>query len=190
MIEQIPYSDLKKGTFLIASPEINSGLFFRSVVLLCEHSSIGSFGLITNKPLEVDLPEDLIPNLELTNTPIQVRAGGPTQPHQLIFLHSLGKQDHTHLEVCEGVYLGGDLDFLQEDSTSEDFSSILMYLGYSTWEGGALEQEFMQGAWFLQSASKKHIFETPPNVMWQTILREMGGKYKTLSMMPDNLELN
>ena len=178
------------GTFLIASPEFDSGLFFRSVVLLCEHSSIGSFGLIINKPLEVDVPEDLLPSIEGTDIVIQVRAGGPNQPHQLIFLHSLGRQDNTHLEICEEVYLGGDLDFLQEVATPVAPSSLLMCLGYSTWEGGALEQEFMQGAWFLHPASKKHVFETPPNVMWQTILREMGGKYKTLSIMPDDLELN
>ena len=36
----------------------------------------------------------------------------------------------------------------------------------------------------------KTIAFLPPDKMWQTLLREMGGKYKTLSMIPENLELN
>ena len=36
----------------------------------------------------------------------------------------------------------------------------------------------------------KHIFDIPPEKLWQTILREMGGKYATLSMIPEDLSLN
>ena len=56
----IPYSELKKGSFLVASPEIDDGIFFRSVVLLCDHSPVGSFGLIVNKPLEIEAPEEIL----------------------------------------------------------------------------------------------------------------------------------
>ena len=52
-MKSIPYLDLKKGTFLVASPDIKSGIFYRSVVLLCDHSAVGSFGLIINKPLDI-----------------------------------------------------------------------------------------------------------------------------------------
>lgn len=48
-MQRIPYAELKKGTFLIASPEVNEGIFFRSVVLLCDHSPLGSLGIIINK---------------------------------------------------------------------------------------------------------------------------------------------
>ena len=56
---------LGKGTFLIGSPEVERGLYSRSVLLLCEHNVTGSFGLIINKLLDVDFPEgsfDLIIN--------------------------------------------------------------------------------------------------------------------------------
>ena len=52
-MESIPYSHLEKGTFLIATPDIETGIFFRGVLLLCEHTTSGSFGIIINKNLEL-----------------------------------------------------------------------------------------------------------------------------------------
>jgi len=189
-MEHVPYSELKKGSLLVASPDIDSGLFFRSVVLLCDHSPVGSLGLIINKSLDFDLPEDLFDINELSEANVQIRAGGPNQPNQLMMLHSIETQDDSNLQVCDGVYLGGDLDFLQDAATLPNASPIVLFLGYGGWGAGFLEREFLSGAWFLQKASKKYIFETPVDKMWQTILRDMGGKYKTLSMIPEDLDLN
>jgi len=189
-MQRIPYSDLKKGTFLVASPEIYDGIFFRSVVLLCDHSPVGSFGIIINKSLEIEVPEEMLNMEELTNAHIALRAGGPNQPNQVMLLHSCEQESESNLPVCDGVYLGGDMECLQEMTSAAETPSILLCLGYSGWGAGLLEREFLSGAWFLHPASKEHVFETPPDKMWQTLLREMGGKYKTLSMIPENLELN
>ena len=59
-MENIPYSQIEKGTFMIATPDIEAGIFFRSVVLVCEHNPNGSFGLVINKSLDLDLPEEII----------------------------------------------------------------------------------------------------------------------------------
>ncbi|NGX54044.1 MAG: hypothetical protein K1000chlam4_00766, partial [Chlamydiae bacterium] len=44
---------------MISTPDVESGIFFRGVLLLCEHSPHGSFGIIINKPLELELPEEI-----------------------------------------------------------------------------------------------------------------------------------
>jgi len=188
---KVPYSELKKGTFLVASTDITSGIFFRSVVLLCDHSPVGSFGLIINKPLEMDTESDLLELGDLVDTDIQMRAGGPNQPNQIMLLQSAGNGGESCLEVSSGIFLNGDVDSLQidaEEGTSP--SSSLLFFGYGGWNAGALEREFLNGAWFLHPASSHHLFEIPPASLWQTLLREMGGKYETLSMMPENLDLN
>jgi len=190
-MHRIPYADLKRGTFLIASPEINEGLFFRSVVLLCDHSPVGSFGIVVNKPVDVDIPDDIMNLEELSGAKIDIRAGGPNQQSQIMLLHSVDQPSDSNLNVCPGVNLGGDLECLQEmDETKKTDLSLLLCLGYSGWGAGLLEREFLSGAWFVHPASSSHVFETPSHLLWQTILREMGGKYKTLSMMPEDLELN
>lgn len=172
-----PYSELKKGTFLIASPDIEEGIFYRSVVLLCDHSPVGSFGLIINKPVELDHSEE---------GHFEMRVGGPNQPNQMILLQNQGINGENSLEICEGIYLNGDAEINEE----ENIPSTLLCLGYSGWASGVLEREFLNGAWFLCAANSHHLFETPAECLWQTLLREMGGKYKTLSLLPENLDLN
>ena len=187
----VPYSELKKGTFLIASPNREEGIFFRSVVLLCDHSSVGSFGLIINKPLEVDQEQDLLELGDLSESNIYIRAGGPKDPHQMTFLQNLESDDHSNSsKMCKGVYLNGDIDTLNIESEVENPHPTLLCFGYGSWNAGILEKEFLNGAWFLHPAHSHHVFETPPELLWKTLLREMGGKYKTLSMIPEDLELN
>ncbi len=185
-----PYSQITKGSFLIASPAEDLGIYFRSVVLICEHSVDGSFGLIINKPLEVELPEDVLESKGLQNRNVQMRMGGPIQPTHMVLVHTSDRIPEQTLELCKGVYLGGDLQFLQELLTEQNGPSVLLCFGYCGWGAGQLEREFLSGEWFLHPASKHHIFETPPEKIWQNVLREMGGKYATLSMIPEDLSLN
>jgi putative transcriptional regulator len=185
-----PYAHLTKGSLLIASPDIDEGIYFRGVLLICEHSANGSFGLMINKTMEIELPEEIINIKELVNPRVQIRAGGPIQPNQMMLLHSSDLLPDQTLKICEGVYLGGDLQFLQEAVNDPNGPHIRLCFGYAGWTAGQLEREFLNGNWFLHPASAKHIFETPPEKMWQSILREMGGKYATLSMIPEDLSLN
>jgi putative transcriptional regulator len=189
-METIPYSHLEKGTFLIATPDVESGSFFRSVLLVCEHSANGSFGIVINKTLDLELPEEILSAEHLTNPRVGIRAGGPVQTNQMMLLHSSDKIPEQTIEICEGVYLGGDLQFLQEAIIDDNGPFIRLCFGYAGWQAGQLEREFLDGGWFLCPAAARHIFETPPEKLWQTLLREMGGKYATLSMIPEDLSLN
>ncbi|GAB4190281.1 MAG: YqgE/AlgH family protein [Simkaniaceae bacterium] len=190
MTKALPYSKLKRGTFLIASPEINEGVYFRSVILLCEHTVSGSFGLMIDKPMDIELPEELGALENWENSHIQLRTGGPMQPSQMMLLHDIPDIPEQTLQVCPGVFLGGDLQFLQKSLKEKNSAPMLLCFGYCGWGPGALEREFLDGAWYLHPAAKEHIFETPPEVLWRTILREMGGKYASLSMIPEDLSLN
>jgi putative transcriptional regulator len=189
-MEHLPYSQIQKGTFLIATPDIDSGFFFRGVILVCEHNPNGSFGLLINKSLNLELPEEIINLSHLVNPRIGIRAGGPVQTNQMMLLHSSENIQNQTLKICEGVYLGGDLQFLQEVITDQNGPYVHLCFGYAGWGTGQLEREFLDGHWFLHQASSSHIFAIPPEKLWQSLLREMGGKYATLSMIPEDLSLN
>lgn len=189
-MEAMPYAEIQKGTFLIATPEIDSGVFFRGVVLICEHNPSGSFGLVINKHLDLELPEEIINIQQLSNPHVGIRAGGPVQTNQMMLLHTSDNTPQQTLKICDEVFLGGDLQFLQEALTDERGPQIHLCFGYAGWGAGQLEREFLDGSWFLFPASKKFIFDIPPDKLWQTLLREMGGKYATLSMIPEDLSLN
>lgn len=189
-MEQIPYSQIQKGTFLIATPDIDSGLFFRSVILICEHTNNGSFGLVINKSLDLELPEEILSLNALNNPHIGIRAGGPVQTNQMMLLHNNNTIPGQTLEVCPGVFLGGDLQFLQDAISDDKGPDIFLCFGYAGWGAGQLEREFFDGSWYLHPASHNHIFQTIPEKLWQSILREMGGKFAALSMIPEDLSVN
>jgi putative transcriptional regulator len=189
-MENIPYSQIEKGTFLIASPEIEMGLFFRGVVLICEHNPNGSFGLVINKVLDLELPQEII-NMENTSNPhVSIRAGGPMQTNQMMLLHSSQSIPNQTLKICGGVFLGGDLQFLQDAINDEEGPRMHLCFGYAGWGAGQLEREFLDGNWYLWPANQQHIFDIPADKLWPTLLREMGGRYASLSMIPEDLSLN
>lgn len=190
MIDPIAHSQIRKGIFAIASPDIDSGFFFRGVILICEHNPQSSFGLLINQPLKFDLPEEILDINQLANPHIGIRAGGPVQPNQMMLLHTSNLVEHQALNVCNGVYLGGDLQFLQDAVLDPKGPNIRLCFGYTGWGGGHLEREFLDGHWFIYPATAEHIFDVPPEKLWQTLLREMGGKYASLSMIPEDLSLN
>lgn len=186
----IPSTQIQKGTFLIASPAIESGLFFRGVILICEHNPSGSFGILINKSLDLELPEEIMNLGEIANPHISIRAGGPVQTNQMMLLHSHKEHQDQALSICEGVYLGGDLQFLQEMMADENGPHIHLCFGYAGWTPGQLEREFLDGSWFIHQANQHYLFEVPPEKLWRTLLRDMGGKYAPLSMIPDDLTVN
>ena len=189
-MESTPYSQIQKGTLLIATPDIDMGIFFRGVVLVCEHNPNGSFGLVINKSLDLELPEEIINIHNLANPHVGIRAGGPVQTNQMMLLHTSDQIPHQTLQICEGVYLGGDLQFLQESITDENGPQIHLCFGYAGWGAGQLEREFLDGSWFIFPATERHIFQISAEKVWQTLLREMGGKYAPLSMIPEDLTVN
>jgi len=189
-VDHLPYSHLDRGTLLIASPDIDSGLLFRSIILLCDHSPAGSFGLVINKPLSMELPQEVLKLEEMTNPNLELRIGGVIQQNQLMLLHGFNEAQEHSIKLCDGVYLGGDLLFLQQLATDPSTPPIRLCFGYSGWGPGQLEREFLGGNWLLHPASKKLVFETPPEEVWQIALRDMGGKFASLSMIPEDLSLN
>ena len=189
-MENLPYSQIQKGTLLIATPEIDMGIFFRGVVLVCEHNPNGSFGLVINKRLDLELPEEIINIHNLANPNVGIRAGGPVQTNQMMLLHTSDQIPTQTLQICDGVFLGGDLQFLQESITDVNGPQIHLCFGYAGWGGGQLEREFLDGSWFIHPASPKYIFQIPAEKVWQSLLRDMGGKYATMSMIPEDLTVN
>lgn len=189
-MEDIPYSHIDKGTFMIATPEIDAGIFFRGVILICEHNPSGSFGLVINKPLNIEVPEEIFHKEDQRNPRVGLRAGGPVQTNQMMLLHTSPSIPSQTLEITDNLYLGGDLNFLHDTISDPEGGPVLLCFGYTGWGGGQLEQEFLDGGWYLFPADKKYIFDVDPEKLWQTLLREMGGKYASLAMIPDDLTLN
>ena len=74
------------GKLLVATPRLADPNFFRTVLLICEHSEYGAVGLILNRPT-AELVADHLPRwAPLVAEPPVVFEGGPVQPETAIGL--------------------------------------------------------------------------------------------------------
>jgi putative transcriptional regulator len=183
-------SKVEKGSLLIASPDIEKGVYTRSVVLVCEHTSAGSFGLIINKPFNYELPIELQSIESINNPKLQLRIGGNMQPSQMMLLHSSPQNQDQTLKILDNVYLGGDVQFLGDILSHENSPDIFLCFGYTGWTIGELDKELAQNMWFPYPGSFELIFRSSPEKLWQSTLQQMGGKFSSLSSIPDDLSLN
>lgn len=181
---------LQRGQFLIASPDVEMSLLSRTVLLLCEHNESGSFGIVVNKSLDIELPEEILNLKSAINKNISLRAGGPVQTNQMMLLHTTQDPEQQLLAIADGIFLGGNVQFLHKLLHDESSPPVHLCFGYAGWTSGQLEREFLDGSWFPYPATKMHLFETAPEQLWKLLLREMGGKYATLSTIPEDLSMN
>jgi putative transcriptional regulator len=179
-----------KGRLLLDGGGLGGSFFHRSVVLVCEHNAEGAFGLMLNRSAGNKVGEVLVADLPdmLKESPLFL--GGPVQPGALSFLHT--DNFIPDAVVLPNLALGHSLDDLLE--IGESFSpakKIKMFAGYAGWSPGQLEMEMKRKSWLTFPASLELVFETPPDQLWQKIIKTKGGwKNKLLSQMPDDLSLN
>jgi putative transcriptional regulator len=177
------------GTILIAEPMLNDPNFVRSVVLLCEHGDEGSVGFVLNNPMGLTL-EDLLPEIAL-NTDLKIFQGGPVQVDTLHMVHRM----HDILggkEIAPGIYWGGSYEALQDaiaDHTCRA-QDLRLFVGYSGWSPGQLDEELKQGSWIVADLSEEVLFAADPEMAWKQAVRLLGKDYAYLENMPIDPTLN
>ena len=80
----LPVNTIAPGILLISDPFLKDPNFMRTVVLLCEHRTEGSFGFVLNKSFDQELGELII---QAEGIRFPVYDGGPVQKDSLHFLH-------------------------------------------------------------------------------------------------------
>jgi putative transcriptional regulator len=179
-----------KGKLLLDSGDLGGSFFQHTVILVCEHNAEGAFGLVLNRSLGKTVGEMITANLSdaLKESPLFL--GGPVQPASLSFLHT--DNFIPDAGVLPNLALGHSLDELADLGESLSAAKkVRLFAGYSGWSPGQLENEMKRKAWLTFPASLELVFETPPDQLWQKILKSKGGwKNKLLSQMPDDLSLN
>ena len=178
-----------KGQLLLDSGQLRGSYFQRTVVLICQHDAEGAFGLVLNRSSGTNVGETIVADLPETLKSCPLYLGGPVQPSALSFL--LTDSFIPDANVLPNLSLGHTLDGLVE--IGESFSAtqkIRMFAGYAGWSAGQLEDEMKRKAWLTHPGSVELVFDTSPDQLWQTILRNKGWKYKLLAQMPEDLSLN
>ncbi len=176
------------GRLLIAEPFLGDPNFERSVILLCEHTDEGSFGLVMNQLSNLKL-QDVIDDIFME---FPVYVGGPVEYNTLHYVHRLGNLIPDSVELGNNLYWSGDFDAIKTminiGKIKED--DIRFFLGYSGWGAGQLDSEMKKNSWVVSETEADIVFESSPKEFWRKVLRNMGGSYKVMSNYPTDPRLN
>lgn len=181
---------VKKGNLLIANPESGfDTVFNKSVVLIADHSIKGSVGFILNKPQNFTLNE-LIPEI---NSKFKIYNGGPVEQESLYFLHKVPHLIANSVQICEGVYWGGDFSIIKELLNNNEITNkdIQFFLGYTGWGIHQIEDELEEEFWILDPlTSHEKLFSINPNTIWKNKILEHCPESAIWINVPKNPSFN
>ena len=190
--------DLKveRGTLLAAGPELLDPNFMHGVVLMCQHTDDGAYGLVINRPSELTTRQVLeghvaFEDLDVPEFPVFI--GGPVGLDTLQILHRVPKRIHGGVELVPGLYIGGDLQtvarYLAEDP-GHAARNLRLTLGYSGWGEGQLEVELATGSWLPAPGDVSAVFREEVSTLWRDVVRSIGNTTEGLAEQPPDPEWN
>lgn len=182
--------ELAKGKILLSEPFLNDPNFNRSVILLMKYSEEGgAFGLVINKPTEIFM-DDIIEGIPEKAFPFHY--GGPVNPENLFFVHTLGEAVQDSVEVMPGLYWSGDFDQLISLTKNGAIGAeqVKFFGGYSGWSAGQLEQELKDRSWIICKLDAQGVMNDSPEELWRESLRSLGKKFSIMADFPEDPGLN
>jgi putative transcriptional regulator len=185
-----PSKTPQTGNLLISEPFLQDENFVRSVVLLCEHNSEGSFGLVLNKPSILHLSE-LVEELSFLESEIFV--GGPVEQNTLHFIYFGEKKLDGSISIGEDLWWGGNFEDLVINLKNGSMlpDSIRFFIGYSGWGSGQLSDELSENTWIISDNKiDAEVLRNTPDELWRSVLKNMGGEFKIMANYPLDPRLN
>lgn len=164
-----------EGKLLVARPTMPSNLFSYSVVLLMRHDSEGAFGFILNRPggeaKLADLMKDLeqpLPDPMPANPSLGMYLGGPVEIGTLFLLHSADLPSADTISIAGRYVLSKPLEMMNRMAkTGEAPKHAMLFLGYSGWGPGQLDNEIKRGDWEVIEPGDDLVFSGKSRETWE-----------------------
>lgn len=175
----------QQGDLLLSEPFLPDTNFSRAVILICEHTAEGTFGLILNQSIDIEMTSlsDDFPGHQ-----IPTGFGGPVERNHLYFLHN-NPEIEGGLQIQENLFLGGDYEQLKTKINAHEMpkNSLRFFIGYTGWVAGQLQQELEDYSWIVVKKNDQfNPLERHSDGLWKELLRGLGGKYKFMLDYPIN----
>ncbi len=159
---------LSDGAVLLARDALADPNFSATVVLMCIYSKDnGAYGLVLNRPTHMPLSEvfdGVVDNVDRR----EVYIGGPVQQEELQILEISDSGRRESHRVAPRVFLGGQWESVEE-MLSVAPQSARLFLGYSGWAPGQLENEITAGAWDVYSVNVEKLLSNPGKMLTASV---------------------
>lgn len=176
-----------QGQLLVAGPGLVDPNFWRTVVLVGEHSDEGALGVVLNRASETTV-EEAVPELVLLAEEMgAVHLGGPVQPSAIVVLADFVEPEEAQSLVLDSIgFLPSEVD----PAVLGELRRARVFAGYAGWGPGQLEGELDEGSWIVEQALAEDVFTDDPDGLWSAVLRRKGGPFSLLASMPPDPNRN
>jgi putative transcriptional regulator len=163
------------GNLLIAVPRMEDPNFKRAVILLCEHTKEGAFGIIINKIL-MNSYRPLLPAFEIEKADVDlpIYYGGPVRPEQGYVIYSPFDKKYGAIRVTKSLAVTASRDILHDISEGKGPKRYMLALGFSGWAPNQLEEELMADSWLVAPMNYDLLFEMHPQDRWKEAAALIG----------------
>lgn len=171
------------GQCLLASPFMDDPNFFRTVILLLQHTEEEAFGLILNRPTDFQLVKvaDVIPDCHcIRNEPLFF--GGPVDGPLIAIHDNLDIGGHAFLHDLYVTTNDKELKQLLESTEA----SMKLFDGFSGWGPLQLEGELETGSWMVSDIPKEWILENKED-LWDRMIKGIGNRIVSNSIQSEDL---
>lgn len=176
-------------TLLVAMPQLRDKNFARSVVLLCQHGADGAIGFVVNRPTDMRAANAVVLDPPLRgDSGLTLWTGGPVEPQRgfLLLGDDPGVEDSE--AISQGFHLTASVDVLRRllEAAPAELARrrCRLLLGYAGWGPGQLDAELTASAWLTAPPDPTLVFDTPPEDMWEAVIRSLGVEPMALQLGP------
>jgi putative transcriptional regulator len=176
-LAQDSQTNLKKGTFLVATDNLAGSSFEETVILVTNYSKQGTVGIAINRPTTLTLKEAFPEDKHFEDKKDELYLGGPVRPDSLFVLMKTKHPEGGMQHIAADVYFSAGIAAMVHDIEKNGGNlTARAFAGYSGWAAGQLEEEIQQGDWLVINADMNIIFSNSNNI-WQKLHRAWSGTW-------------
>ncbi len=165
-------ADPSTGLFLVATHQLDNSIFEEAVILLIDHGSHGSIGLIINRPSVIELSTIFTEIKETPGHSNNIWSGGPVNVSKLTALVHWDRAPETSNQVLENIYATTNLTTIRNHLKNQNGTNkVRVYSGYTGWWSGQLDREILRGSWHVIEGNAETVFKDNLSHIWQKFQR-------------------
>ena len=172
------------GNLLIAPPAVKGNFWYKTVIMITEHHTQGSVGLVINKRSELSLEE--FGQQVGIDLPVAgyIYLGGPVNTKSLSLLHTNDWSSKNTLKINDVLSISSDETILHRIANGDHPEKWRMFLGLCGWSTGQLIGEIKgippwhkTNSWCYCQGNPELVFESDQKDQWCNALDQSGLEF-------------
>ncbi len=175
MEDETPERPSLAPALLMAMPQLVDPNFHRAVILLCEYSADGAWGLVLNRPTGKPAASVIEFTSALSgDSGLELWTGGPVEPQRGALLLPEEPVGEDAFEVSPGIFVSSSAELLRKLIEGPAAARARLLMGYAGWGAGQLDRELTESSWLISDVAAEIVFDTKPAEMWESAIRRLG----------------